>query len=576
MRKTGCSPKGRPTRRVCLVDNVPSNRVVDSTEFVAGPDSIFELACTVFAELDTPVSLACYLLLQAKEYTQLATRGLSPSDYLDTPSGVEKYRRDAQAVDLLRKFEGLPSSINKKLAAVVGFFEAEELCRRANDRFTLLREEGPLSPIEHAYVGILRRARKWMARALGRVPQDLDFGFGPGTAIGLKSSTLIDKLTTCGTITSDAMYVLPFAERWNGWLQHRALSGLQPEIVPGGRFTTVPKDATKERGIDIQPLFNLGFQLAIGRHLKRRLSMVGLHVQAGEAAGNTCFAQAGLAWSLPNGQDLHREWALRGSLGEGYATIDLSSASDTVSTGVVRALLPSDWFDLLSTFRTPVTEVCGLLVPLEKFSAMGNGYTFELETLVFTALIVGATGLIPGVDFLVYGDDIIVPEDVARDVIAVLRYSGFEINNKKTFTTGFFRESCGGDYFCGVDVRSVFIKDKLTLSGLVDLVNSLCKRGLVKSARAAEKLIPVHLRRYGPVGSPGAMWLPGKIRWNFRDGMRWYQCVVEIRSHYTLERFNIPGWQYHAYLGCLGQDSERVTPPRMPFAEYRSSWMSWT
>jgi hypothetical protein len=97
---------------------------------------------------------------------------------------------------------------------------------------------------------------------------------------------------------------------------------------------------------------------------------------------------------------------------------------------------------------------------LEKFSSMGNGFTFELETAVFTAICMSVMpDPLPGFNLWVYGDDIIVPSDLSGDVIAALRFCGFTPNQRKTFTEGMFRESCGGDFFDGQPVRAHFMKE---------------------------------------------------------------------------------------------------------------------
>jgi hypothetical protein len=154
------------------------------------------------------------------------------------------------------------------------------------------------------------------------------------------------------------------------------------------------------------------------------------------------------------------------SVSGSHATIDLSNASDTVCRVLVELLLPDDWHTLLSQLRSPFTRFSPdgkkknrRWYLLEKFSSMGNGFTFELETLIFCSLA-HAVGCKIGLDSFVYGDDIIVPEDRAADVLAVLRYVGFTPNQAKTFTgASNFRESCGGDFFFGHDVRPFYIKE---------------------------------------------------------------------------------------------------------------------
>jgi hypothetical protein len=99
-------------------------------------------------------------------------------------------------------------------------------------------------------------------------------------------------------------------------------------------------------------------------------------------------------------------------------------------------------------------------VRLEKFSSMGNGFTFELETIIFACLARSVITLSGGDPTLVkcYGDDLIVPATNYRDVLAALRMFGFEPNTKKTFGEGPFRESCGGDFWGGVPVRAHYLE----------------------------------------------------------------------------------------------------------------------
>jgi hypothetical protein len=107
--------------------------------------------------------------------------------------------------------------------------------------------------------------------------------------------------------------------------------------------------------------------------------------------------------------------------------------------------------------------VDGKWVKLEKFSSMGNGYTFELETTIFAAIAMAVMpeSVVAEVDVFVYGDDIIVPKEHAEDVLAALKFCGFTPNKRKTFVEGPFRESCGGDSFLGAGVRPYYLKDEV-------------------------------------------------------------------------------------------------------------------
>lgn len=188
---------------------------------------------------------------------------------------------------------------------------------------------------------------------------------------------------------------------------------------------------------------SLAYQLAVGRAIRSRLR---------ESYGN----------DLQNGQPKHRQLAQKASLDGSLATIDLSDASNLVARALPELVLPSQWYELVNSLRAPYVNIDGRTVRLEMFSSMGNGFTFELETLLFQSLARTVCKLMGFRDRLdeisVYGDDIIVPTEIAESVLAALTYFGFVPNKRKTFVTGPFRESCGGDFFDGVPVRAHYVK----------------------------------------------------------------------------------------------------------------------
>lgn len=141
---------------------------------------------------------------------------------------------------------------------------------------------------------------------------------------------------------------------------------------------------------------------------------------------------------------------------DGLATIDLSSASDTVAASLVRAIVPLDWLHLFEVARSEYSNVEGEEIRLAKFSSMGNGYTFELESLLFYSICKAVGVESPQV----FGDDIIVPQGQSQCVIDALVCLGFSVNEDKTFLEGRFFESCGVDSFDGKDVRPFFLKGK--------------------------------------------------------------------------------------------------------------------
>jgi hypothetical protein len=425
-------------------------------------------------DLDTPVSLGTYLLVKYREWDQIASRRADPQHYLDTSIGAEKFRRDYQAVELLRKYEELPTTVNRKEAARAGFWSSELRCAKTNRRLDHFILHPILGPDEVRIAEFINDVKKLIRRILGPIPLEIKGRFGPGAVFEsrshpfAKSFVLGDKMELQPTTTAQGWVVCLHTMLNTAWGRTSPfLLGVSTPfadpvegcIVRGNRFMTIPKDCTKDRGICIEPGMNVFAQLGVGRHIRRCLQRVGIDID------------------LTTGQEKHHALARLGSLSNSLATIDLSSASDTVSKNLVKLLLPDDWFELLSDLRSPATEMEVLLptirkdgkagrakkqkrwVLLEKFSSMGNGFTFELETLIFYALARIASGE-DGREVSVYGDDIIVPTKHALDVIAVLKYFGFEPNSRKTYLSGPFRESCGGDFFCGVLVTPYRLKNE--------------------------------------------------------------------------------------------------------------------
>lgn len=275
------------------------------------------------------------------------------------------------------------------------------------------------------------------------------------------------------------------------------------ERVDSDMVTFVPKDAFTERPIAIGNSLNMYLQLGVKAYLQDRLALFGIDLsdqgrnQHYACLGSRHFTGRDL---LPNGKQ--------------FSTIDLSSASDTISRDLVRLLLPSDWYALLDDFRHKTGTLDGETIQYEKFSAMGNGFTFPLETLIFWACSKAAldqAGL-PSTtnDLVAYGDDIICRYEGARVIIDALEWSGFSVNTEKSFLHGPFKESCGADYFKGHDVRAFYLKRQVnTYEDVYFLCNSIAKRvvnirnrpDLQSLYQAAVSLIPLAARRYIPMSS---------------------------------------------------------------------------
>jgi len=154
----------------------------------------------------------------------------------------------------------------------------------------------------------------------------------------------------------------------------------------------------------------------------------------------------------------HRVLAREASIHSLYVTADLSSASDSISVQLVELLFPADWLNILRQSRIgTVVLPDGSRTDSNTFCTMGIGYTFPLQTLVFLALLKAIEATLFNRwnrrTVSVYGDDMIYSSPMHDTVVRVFEELGFVINLDKTFHEGNFRESCGGDYYHGVDVR---------------------------------------------------------------------------------------------------------------------------
>jgi hypothetical protein len=158
----------------------------------------------------------------------------------------------------------------------------------------------------------------------------------------------------------------------------------------------------------------------------------------------------------------------------GLATLDLSAASDTISALLVQQVLSPEWFELLDIARSPfVTMPDGTVHELEKFSSMGNGYTFELESLLFLCIARSITPRSLHSYISVYGDDIIIPQEYSEAMIERLNTLGFSVNSDKSFWHGPFRESCGSFTYNGTEVAPFYLGSDGNIPFALQVANRL-------------------------------------------------------------------------------------------------------
>lgn len=361
---------------------------------------------------------------------------------------------------VFKKLRGRTKDPKLATVAQAAFFLTEVDCKEQNRRIS--RSWHGAMP--YAESKILYLASRKIASILGdfSIDEMLRRGrFGPGATYLCRGSdvsrarkfSLTDVTPEFGKIARGLLAEYPL---WASSLTD-ADGDVCPllEIVPGGRYSTVPKDRTTDRSIIVEPTINSWFQQGIGRMIRARLrSRVGVDL---------------------DDQTTNQRLAQLGSSSNDLATVDLSSASDLICKRLVEDLLPADWFFWLNITRSHRVKCGENWIELEKFSSMGNGFTFDLQSLIFYALswaICVDRGYNP-FWVNVFGDDIIVPSGIKEDFLKLFHDVGFRVNVQKSYFEGPFRESCGKDYYNGVNIRSVYVKTFETDIDVMKLHNRL-------------------------------------------------------------------------------------------------------
>lgn len=403
-----------------------------------------QLAADIFTAAHTQKSKELLIALCDGDYSTIVSASVNPLDYVrgDTPN-VDMFKRDYLCVELMSKFPNWDLGIDRSHVARKKFSEVEESLAKVdltrNDRVVA----GHKSATMHAVVSTARRKIDRILGELNLNEVHSFFAFGPGASTS-KSRRCSDAAYKFGAQRPQLSYnALPLAD---------ALSKAHPtwrfnaDVVAGSKLITVPKNAKTDRTICIEPDLNMYFQKGIGRVIRKRLQRWGL--------------------LKPDAQQYNAELAREGSAYGRLATVDLSSASDSIHMGLVGYLLQPAWCDLIELTRSPCVVLPeGEVHLLRKVSSMGNGYTFELETLIFYSLCLAVIELFANDEMdhrcTVFGDDIIIDRQLVQPLEDVLRNLGFVMNHKKTHMSGFFRESCGKHYFAGTDVTPFYIRSPI-------------------------------------------------------------------------------------------------------------------
>ncbi len=293
---------------------------------------------------------------------------------------------------------------------------------------------------------------------------------GPGAAQKADATSIVSKLfegpiTYCNSESLIPLYRSALAET-GLWSEAEMLRNQRFgfDKVKGGQLFFAPKNAEISRTCCTEANLNMLIQKSLGAFMEYRLERhFGINLSTQPAH--------------------NRELARIGSVDGSFGTIDLVSASDSIS-----------WQLMLRTFEDGFTKAVlsrcrsesavlpdGSEVVLNMISTMGNGFTFPLQTVIFASAVRSVYQLMdlpcrcPRTQFAVFGDDIIVRREAYDFLIRMLHKLGFEVNVGKSFNNGPFRESCGEDYFKGVDIRGVYIRSLESPQQIYSCINRLIR-----------------------------------------------------------------------------------------------------
>lgn len=391
--------------------------------------------------------------------------------------GFPRWSQEAQPVDVAA--QSLVASLSKKFRDEVGT-KAEDA---AYYKFLAINDRCKNWQLNLQF--------SWEEELVGLLKQEIDDFFhpggepliqteraiwdrgrcGPGASLGANGVDFYTKLFSSDlTATSFEVYY-QYAEwcaadpKWRDAEFDRLTSFGLPSIISESKVTFVPKNRDTLRTICTEPNLNMFAQLGLGALLEDRLQ-----------------SRFGIDFSVQ--PERSAELARLGSIAGAIDTIDLESASDSLSLSMLATILPEWVYDTFLMYRSPNTIVRGEQVKLHMISTMGNGTTFPLQTIVFSCVVqavakqMGASMRRADLSWSpwgVFGDDIACPSFMTARVVRLLEILGFQVNREKSFTDKYltFRESCGYDYFRGHNVRGVYLKTLRTPQSRCVAVNLL-------------------------------------------------------------------------------------------------------
>jgi len=228
---------------------------------------------------------------------------------------------------------------------------------------------------------------------------------------------------------------------------------LQPDtgLERVSRTIFVPKTFTKLRTISMEPATLQYLQQGVMFELYQFIAdhpYLGVRIKLSDQCQNQYLAQDG-------------------SKRHNYGTIDLSHASDSVSWYLVKRMfssVPRLYRWLIGTRSHSTILPSGERLLLNKYAPMGSALCFPIQCIIFAAVVEHALDNVTKLNrnqhdfYSVYGDDIVLPTAIYDESVRILQAIGFTVNTSKSYNEGEYRESCGKEYYAGVDISPIYYR----------------------------------------------------------------------------------------------------------------------
>lgn len=195
------------------------------------------------------------------------------------------------------------------------------------------------------------------------------------------------------------------------------------------------------------------------RIIAREHAYRGYELQAVREALERCVSHSKYAMEIDiHDQETNRELGRYGVRMGNFATVDLSSASDSIRYDLVMSIFPADVLTAVRHWDSSGFSIDGRVHTKYMWGTSGAATTFIMESIVFHAIMTVSTDLyceFSGVprsqrdryQGSVMGDDIIVHSEVFDTLCDILKLLGFVVNADKSFCEENYRETCGGEWF---------------------------------------------------------------------------------------------------------------------------------